>query len=104
MWGDKMKFGKRLKGIKLDTFSKVWVDRFAWISCIWISILVIAPLFGAPTQESLGVAIITGVVGVLLVYFAKSYFGKRNEEMNKLEKELKGLGGDIDAEADEEEE
>lgn len=87
-----MKFGKRLKGVKIDTFSKVWVDRFAWISCAWITILVVAPLFGAPAQESLGVAIITGVVGVLLLYFVKSYFGKRNEEEIKLQKELKSIG------------
>ena len=87
-----MKFGKRLKGVKIDTFSKVWVDRFAWISCIWITILIIAPLFGAPSQETLGVAIITGVVGVLLLYFVKSYFGKRNEEEIKLQKELKSIG------------
>lgn len=98
MWGEKM-FGKRLKGVKLDTFSKVWVDRFAWISCIWITIIIVAPFFGAPAQETLGVAIITGVVGVLLLYFVKSYFGKRNEEEIKLQKELKN----ISIEADEEE-
>lgn len=92
-------FGKRLKGVKLDTFSKVWVDRFAWISCIWITILIIAPLFGAPAQETLGVAIITGVVGVLLLYFVKSYFGKRNEEEIKLQKELKNIS--IEAEEEE---
>ena len=98
MWGEKM-FGKRLKGVKLNTFSKVWVDRFAWISCVWITILIIAPLFGAPAQEKLGVAIITGVVGVLLLYFVKSYFGKRNEEEIKFQKELRN----ISIEADEEE-
>lgn len=98
MRGDEMKYGKRLKGVKLDTFSKVWVDRFAWISCFWITILIIAPLFGAPAQETLGVAIITGVVGVLLLYFVKSYFGKRNEESIKLQKEMQGI---IKAQAEE---
>lgn len=98
MWGDEMKYGKRLKGVKLDTFSKVWVDRFAWISCFWITILIIAPLFGAPAQETLGVAIITGVVGVLLLYFVKSYFGKRNEETIKLQKEMQGIANTEDEE------
>ena len=65
----------------------------------WITILIIVPLFGAPAQENLGVAIITGVVGVLLLYFVKSYFGKRNEEEIKFQKELRN----ISIEADEEE-
>ena len=95
MWGEKM-FGKRLKGVKLNTFSKVWVDRFAWISCVWITILIIAPLFGAPAQETLGVAIITGVVGVLLLYFVKSYFSKRNEEEIKFQKELRNISIEAD--------
>lgn len=98
MWGDFMKFGKRLKNVKIDTFSKVWVDRFAWISCIWITILIIAPLFGAPAQETLGVAIITGVVGVLVLYLVKSYFGKRNEEEIKLQREMNNIGDPADEE------
>lgn len=102
MWGDKMKFGKRLKGVRIDTFSKVWVDRFAWISCIWITILIIAPLFGAPAQETLGVAIITGVVGVLVLYLVKSYFGKRNEEEIRLQRDMNSIGKLTD-ETDEEE-
>lgn len=102
MWGDKMKFGKRLKGVRIDTFSKVWVDRFAWISCMWITILIIAPLFGAPAQETLGVAIITGVVGVLVLYLVKSYFGKRNEEEIKLQRDMNSIG-ELTDETDEEE-
>lgn len=98
MWGDCMKFGKRLRGVRIDTFTKVWVDRFSWISCIWITILIIAPLFGAPAQEKLGVAIITGVVGVIILYLVKSYFGKRNEEDIKLKKQLSGIEDTLDEE------
>ena len=101
MWGETMKFGKRLRGVKIDTFSKVWVDRFSWISCIWITILIISPIFGAPAQETLGVAIITGVVGVIILYLVKSYFGKRNEEDIKLKKALSGIEEDPEEEEEE---
>lgn len=40
-------------------------------------------------RETIAVALITEIIGVLLVYSVKAYFGKKQEEANKiLEKQI----------------
>lgn len=72
---------KKSKSIKLDTFTKVWVNRnmiFSWICIFWCFLL--ASFGREQVAENLAVAIVINIVGVFVGYFAKSFFETREEK------------------------
>lgn len=58
---------------KFQTFSKKWVNRYMWFSMICIGAsYVLAFMEKYAIAEALSQTVVTGVIGVMLPYFAKS--------------------------------
>lgn len=57
------------------TFSKKWVSRLMCASIVWISLSYVLAFMGmTDIAESLSSTVVTGVIFVMLPYFAKSLF------------------------------
>lgn len=74
-------FKKTDEPVKVNTFTKKWVNRcltFSWICIFWCFLL--ATMGKEQVAENLAVAIVMNIVGVLIGYFAKSFFETREEK------------------------
>lgn len=70
------------------TFSKKWVNRLMWIAVIDLQLsYVLAFLDKMEIAQQLSIAIVTEIIGVMLGYFTKAFFGKREEENMKFKRE-----------------
>lgn len=75
--------------------TKLSFSKWAMIVIVFVAIvdLNICIFLG---QEAIAISLITEIIGVFLTYCIKAYYGKRNEEENKLRKEMNdGLHDDI---------
>lgn len=70
-------------------FSKRWTSVILATALVDIQLTYILAFLDRQLAETLSVALVTEVIGVVGIYSAKAYLGKRNEEANKLsEKEM----------------
>ena len=72
---------KRDTYFRIDTFTKVWVNRnmiLSWVCIFWCFIL--ATIGREQVAENLAVAIVINIVGVFVGYFAKSFLETREEK------------------------
>lgn len=82
------------------TFTKIWVSIILGISLLDVQLTYILAWFEKNTSETLAVAIVTEIIAVGLGYGIKSFLGKKEEESNKLLKEM----NEIDDKKEDEEE
>jgi len=70
----------------IRTFTKKWVDIILTVALIDVQLVFVLAFLGkTQIAETLGVAIVTEIVGIGLGYMAKSYFESYSSEKNKLE-------------------
>lgn len=81
---------KRPKRSNFKTFSKIWVSRLMYIAVFDIQLSYILAFCGREQiAETLSITVVTEIIGVMAVYFAKSFFETKESEKNRLkEKEL----------------
>ena len=70
------------------TFTKIWVSIILGISLFDVQLTYVLAWFEKDTSETLAVAIVTEIIAVGLGYGIKSFLGKKEEENNKLLKEM----------------
>ena len=79
---------KRKKKIKIQ-MTKIIVVIVLIISLMDLQIIILAPYFDKASQEVLGSAILTEIVGVVTAYCIKSFSETKEQKKNELlEKEL----------------
>lgn len=81
---------KKPKRGNFKTFSKTWVSRLMYIAVIDLQLsYLLAFLDKAQIAETLSIAVVTEIIGVMAVYFAKSFFETKEQERIRLqEKEM----------------
>lgn len=73
---------------KKTTFTKKWVNRLLWLSCLWVTLSFILAFMGRENiAETLAITALTEIVAVCLGYFIKSYFETKEEERMKYSRE-----------------
>lgn len=78
----------KLRDLYLLTFSKKWVNRLMWVAIIDLQLsYLLAFLDKVQIAETLSTTIVVEIIGVMLGYFAKAFFGKREEENLKYKRE-----------------
>ena len=72
------------KKTKKTTFTKTWVNRVMWFSCIWVTWSFVLATIGVENiAETLGIAVITEIIAVCIAYFIKSVVETDKEEKMK---------------------
>lgn len=75
---------KHPKKAKKTTFTKEWVNRVMWFSCIWVTwSFALATMDKENIAEKLGIAVLTEIVAVCIAYFIKSVVETDKEEKMK---------------------
>ena len=70
---------------KQKTFTKKWVSIIITIALIDMNIPFILAFMGREQiAETLAIAIVTEIIGVMGCYFAKSFFETRESERNRI--------------------
>ena len=91
----------RKKRRDIVTFSKKWVSRLMCASIIWISLSYVLAFMGmTDIAESLSSTVVTGVIFVMLPYFAKSLFETKWEKDLEFKREQFNLVNKVDASDD----
>lgn len=67
-------------------YSKKWMDTWQFFVMFWCSIFFITDIFFNQAEHcvELCICLVTSVAATFVVYLPKAYFGKRNEEENKI--------------------
>ena len=79
---------RKKKRRDIMTFSKKWVSRLMCASIVWISLSYVLAFMGmTDIAESLSSTVVTGVIFVMLPYFAKSLFETKWEKDLEFKKE-----------------
>lgn len=70
-------------------YSKIWITRWQNYVMVWCSVFFIADIIfnGAAHSVELCTTLVISIAAVFVPYLAKSYFGKKNEELLKSQKE-----------------
>lgn len=90
---------KTSKDNQIFTFSKKWVNRLMWFSCIWMTwSYVLASFDKINIAESLSQTVATVIISTLITYSAKAFWETYSEKKNELKiKEIMlSLGKDLD--------
>nr|DAV31268.1 MAG TPA: hypothetical protein [Caudoviricetes sp.] len=91
----------RKKRRDIVTFSKKWVSRLMCASIIWISLSYVLAFMGmTDIAESLSSTVVTGVIFVMLPYFAKSLFETKWEKDLEFKREQFNSVNKVDASDD----
>ena len=91
----------RKKRRDIVTFSKKWVSRLMCASIIWISLSYVLAFMGmTDIAESLSSTVVTGVIFVMLPYFAKSLFETKWEKDLEFKREQFNSVNKVDASGD----
>ena len=73
----------------LNTFTKKWVSRLMTASIVWISFSYILAFLGKiDVAEELSKTVVTGIIFVMLPYFAKSLFETKWEKEMEYKKDI----------------
>lgn len=67
-------------------YSKQWMNTWQVFVMIWCSVFFISDIFFNQAEHcvELCITLVTSVAATFVIYLPKAYFGKRNEEMNKM--------------------
>lgn len=81
---------KILKIIKKDEseheYSKRWITHWQYFVMLWCSVFFIVDVIYNKAEHSveLCTTLVVSIAAIFIPYLAKAYFGKRNEEENKI--------------------
>ena len=77
------KLRKRLSNEK--EYSKIWITSWQYFVMFWCSVYFIADIVFNQAEHSveLCTTLVISIAAIFVPYLAKSYFGKRNEELMK---------------------
>ena len=75
------------KNLTKKEYSKNWLDRWQYFVMFWLSIFYVIDIIknDAIHLETLSITLVTSIVAVIVPYFVKSYFGKKQEEIVRLQ-------------------
>lgn len=67
-------------------YSKKWMNKWQYFVMFWCSVFFIADIYYNQAEHcvELCICLVTSIAAIFIPYLAKSYFGKRNEEENKI--------------------
>ena len=67
-------------------YSKTWITTWQFFVMFWCSVYFIVDIIFNKAEHSveLCLCLVTSIAAIFIPYLAKSYFGKRNEEENKM--------------------
>lgn len=76
----------RKKKMGTREYSKIWMNTWQYFVMLWCSVFFVADIFYNQAQHcvELCICLVTSVAATFVVYLPKAYFGKRNEEENKI--------------------
>ena len=76
----------RKKKMGTREYSKIWMNTWQYFVMFWCSIFFIADIIFNQAEHcvELCICLVTSVAATFVVYLPKAYFGKRNQEINKL--------------------
>lgn len=85
-----------MKGTK-KTFTKKWMDIIMGVAIIDMQLpFLLAFMDKTEIAETLGVTVVTEVIGVFLVYCAKSFFETRESEKIRIKEQELGMTNNYD--------
>lgn len=81
------------KRITQKEYSKIWMSNWQSFVMFWCSVFFVADIYFNKAEHcvELCICLVTSIAAIFIPYLAKSYFGKKQEENNKIYSELKGL-------------
>jgi len=74
------------KGVTKKEYSKRWMTVWQYFVMFWCSVFFVADIICNQAEHcvELCICLVTSIAAIFVPYLAKSYFGKRNEEENKM--------------------
>lgn len=86
---------KKTKKQTPKEYSKRWLSLWQYFVMFWCSVFFIADIWFNQAEHcvELCVCLVTSIAATFAIYLPKAYFGKRNEEENKLIEKYIGLTG-----------
>ena len=83
---------KHRKKAKKTTFTKKWVNRLLWLSCLWVTLSFVLAFMGRENiAETLAITALTEIVAVCLGYFIKSFSETKEQERMKFRRDSKHI-------------
>lgn len=78
---------KLKKNLTKKEYSKNWLDRWQYFVMFWLSVFYVIDIIknDAIHLETLSITLVTSIIAVIVPYFVKSYFGKKQEEIVRLQ-------------------
>lgn len=78
---------KAKKNLTKKEYSKNWLDRWQYFVMFWLSVFYVIDIIknDAIHLETLSITLVTSIIAVIVPYFVKSYFGKKQEEIIRLQ-------------------
>ena len=75
------------KNLTKKEYSKNWLNRWQYFVMFWLSIFYVIDIIknDAIHLETLSITLVTSIIAVIVTYFVKSYFGKKQEEIVRLQ-------------------
>ena len=75
------------KNLTKKEYSKNWLDRWQCFVMFWLSVFYVIDIIknDAIHLETLSITLVTSIIAVIVPYFVKSYFGKKQEEIVRLQ-------------------
>lgn len=75
------------KNLTKKEYSKNWLDRWQYFVMFWLSVFYVIDIIknDAIHLETLSITLVTSIIAVIVPYFVKSYFGKKQEEIVRLQ-------------------
>ena len=77
---------KIIRRLTQKEYSKKWMNKWQYFVMFWCSVFFIADIYYNQAEHcvELCICLVTSIAAIFIPYLAKSYFGKRNEEENKI--------------------
>ena len=83
---------KRPKRSSFKTFTKTWVSRLMYIAVFDIQLSYVLAFIGREQiAETLSVTVVTEIIGVMAVYFLKSFLETKEAEKIRLQEKMLDL-------------
>ena len=80
---------KRPKRSNFKTFTKEWVSRLMYIAVFDIQLSYVLAFIGREQiAETLSITVVTEIIGVMAVYFAKSFLETKESERIRLQEKV----------------
>ena len=75
------------KNLTKKEYSKNWLDRWQYFVMFWLSVFYVTDIIknDAIHLETLSITLVTSIIAVIVPYFVKSYFGKKQAEIVRLQ-------------------